>query len=125
MYSFYMRHYKNTPYKAVFKEGINRIGQIYIPHELKNRLGIIDEILVQIGIDKKYLLPEGYLTSMKVNKEYDHCVRFKEIFTELGEIGYIYVHREILEALDITNSLALRIDAVCQKKEGEVVETTG
>ncbi|WP_078060494.1 hypothetical protein [Desulfotomaculum copahuensis] len=112
MYSFQMRHHKDTPYKAVFKEAMNRIGRIYVPHELKNKLGIMYEIIVQIDTDKKYLPMKGYITTMKLNKEYGNCVRFKENITELGEIGYIYVQREVLEALNVNDVLAVRIDTI-------------
>ncbi|GAB6158544.1 hypothetical protein JCM39194_17440 [Desulfotomaculum varum] len=127
MYSFYMRYYKKTPNKTVFTEGMNRIGRIYIPHQLKNRLGIADEILVQLDTDKRYLPPGGYITSLKPNKEYEACVRFSENLNELGEIGYVYVRREVLDALGVDNQLAMRIVPynLARQKEGAVIETAG
>jgi len=129
MYSFYMRYYKKTPNKTVFTEGMNRIGRIYIPHQLKNRLGIVDEILVQLDTDKKYLPPGGYVTSLKPNKEYETCIRFSENLNELGEIGYVYVRREVLDALGVgaDDNLAMRIVPydITRQKEGALIETAG
>lgn len=117
MYNFYMRYYKETPNKTVFTEAMNRIGRLYIPHRLKKKLGITDEILVQVATDKKDLPTGGYVTSLKINKEYDACVRFIENLNEMGEIGYIYVRKEVLDALDADDYLAVRIVAYNEEAE--------
>jgi len=106
---FIMRLKKTTSSKACFKENMDRIGRVYLPLELLEQMSIGDEITVQLAKDKNSFPPGGYAAKFVQDKETARKVRFAEDVTEKGELGVIYVSKEILEIMGVLDEIAVRV----------------
>ena len=106
---FIMRLKKKTNCKACFKENMDRIGRIYLPLQLVEQMNIGDEITVQLALNKNSFPPGGYATRFVQNKETARKVRFAEDVMEKGELGVIYVSKEVLEIMGVLDEIAVRV----------------
>lgn len=106
---FIMRLRKTTKCKACFKENMDRIGRIYLPLPMLERMNIGDEIIVQLAPDKSFFNPGGYATQLVRDKETIKKIRFAEDIGEKGELGIIYIGKNILESLGVEDKIAVRI----------------
>lgn len=110
-FSLYRR--KTTDYKVCYRDNLDRIGNVYLPRPMAERLGLGEEITIQLAPDKNNLLPGGYVTVMFPYKETPNKMRFKESTWEPGALGVMYVSKKILEdmGLDSGEKIAVRIIA--------------
>lgn len=113
---FIMRLKKTTETKACFKENMERVGRVYLPLPLLDKLGIGDEMIIQLAPDKSLLPPGGYVAQFVFDKETRNKVRYAEKITECGELGMIYVSKKILENMNVEDEIAVRI--IPSPKEG-------
>lgn len=106
---FLLHRRKSTDYKICYKDSMDRIGNIYLPKPVVERMGLGDEIIVQLAQDKNNLQPGGYVTSMVPYKETPKKVRFNEDTREQGALGVIYVSKRILEDMNLPGNIAVRL----------------
>lgn len=106
---FIMRLKKMTETKACFKENMDRIGRIYLPIPMLTKMNIEDEIIVQLAPDKSYFSPGGYTAQFIQEKETKKKVRFAENIEEKGELGIIYISKNILESMGVQDEIAVRV----------------
>jgi hypothetical protein len=109
---FIMRLNKTTKCKACFKDNLDRIGRIYLPIPMVDELNIGNEILIQLAPDKSHFPNSkeySYVTQVLWNKETAKKVRFAEDINEQGELGLIYISKNILETLGVDDKVAVRI----------------
>lgn len=105
-----MQRKKSTDYKVRFRDNLDRIGNVYLPKPTVERMNIGDEIIIQVTAEKSYFEPGGYISRMVKDKETAKKVRFEENITEGGELGIIYVSKEVLKNIGITSEeIAVRI----------------
>ncbi|WP_042316865.1 hypothetical protein [Desulfofarcimen acetoxidans] len=108
---FILRLKKTTKCKACFKENMDRIGRIYLPIPLLEKMNIGGEIILQLAPDKSYFSPGGYAAKFVQDKETAKKVRYTEDIIEQGEMGFIYVNKNVLERLGVGQEIAVRIVA--------------
>ncbi|MTI80023.1 MAG: hypothetical protein FH758_03920 [Firmicutes bacterium] len=118
-----MRLYKTTKYKACFRENGDRIGRIYLPLSFVQKMQINDEITLQLAKAKELLPVGGYRAACVIDKETEKKMRFVEDIGERGELGLIYINKNILHYLDTTKQVAVRISTPACKREGEAIES--
>ncbi|MTI84357.1 MAG: hypothetical protein FH756_10730 [Firmicutes bacterium] len=109
---FIMRLKKTTKCKACFKENMDRIGRLYLTIQAVEQMNIGDELLVQLAPDKTFFQESNkgsYTTKVVWDKETAKKVRFSEDITEKGELGVIYIGKNILESLGVKDKIAVRI----------------
>lgn len=106
---FIMRLKKMTKTKACFKENMDRIGRIYLPIPMLKKMNIEDEIIVQLAPDKSLFPPGGYTAQFVQEKETVKKVRFAENLEEKGELGIIYISKNILESMGVHGEIAVRV----------------
>ena len=106
---FIMRLKKTTKCKACFKENMDRIGRIYLPIPLLEKMDIDDEVLVQLASDKNLLPQGGYMAKFVYEKETAKKIRFIEDITEQGDLGIIYISKNILESMGVQDEIAVRV----------------
>nr|WP_034630354.1 hypothetical protein [Desulfotruncus alcoholivorax] len=106
---FIMRLRKTTKTKACFTDNMDRIGKLYMPLALLDKMNIGDEIILQLAPGKKDFPPGGYVTSFFYEKETVKKVRFKENIAEMGELDLIYVSKNILEEMGLQDEIAVRV----------------
>ena len=106
---FIMRLKKTTKCKACFKENMDRIGRIYLPIPLFKKLDINDELLVQLAPDKSIFPQGGYMAKFVYEKETAKKIRFIEYITEKGDLGIIYVSKNILANMGVQDEIAVRV----------------
>jgi len=109
---FIMRHKKTTKCKACFKENMDRIGRLYLTIQAVEQMNIGDEILVQLALNKAFFdnfTEDSYITQVVWDKETAKKVRFAEDINEKGELGVIYIGKNILESLGVDDKVAVRI----------------
>ena len=109
MMEFTMRLKKTTNCKACFKENMDRIGRIYLPLQLLGKMNIDDEINVQLAPAKNCFSSGGYVARFVYDKETVKKIRFAEDITEKGELGVIYISKDILEIMDVQDEIAVRV----------------
>lgn len=109
-FSLYRR--KTTDYKVCYRDNLDRIGNVYLPRPMAERLGLGEEITIQLARDKSNFLPGGYVTAISPCKETPKKIRFKENTREQGALGVIYVSKKILEDMGLdSGEIAVRIIA--------------
>lgn len=106
---FIMRLKKMTETKACYAENMDRIGRIYLPIPMLTKMNIKDELIVQLAPDKSFFSPGGYTAQFVQDKETIKKMRFAESIEEKGELGFIYVGKNILEILRVEDELAVRV----------------
>ena len=106
---FIMRLKKTTKCKACFKENMDRIGRIYLPILLLEKMNIGSEIVLQLAPYKEHLSPSGYISRFVKDKETAKKIRFTEGIEEKGEIGCIYINKNILGHIGVDHEIAVRI----------------
>jgi len=111
---FIMRLKKTTSCKACFKENMDRIGRVYLPLQLLEQMNIGDEITVQLALNKNSFPPGGYAARFVHDKETERKVRFAEDVTEKGELGVIYVNKEVLELMGVLDEIAVRVTSLSE-----------
>lgn len=109
--NFIMRLNKMTKNKYCFKENMNRIGRIYLPIPAVKEMNIGSEIVLQLATDKRLLLdfPGGYVTLFIQDRKTKNKIRFKEAIEEKGELGLLYIDKDICEHIGIEDKIAVRI----------------
>ncbi|NPV73333.1 MAG: hypothetical protein HPY89_05990 [Pelotomaculum sp.] len=108
--SFLLHRRKSTDYKVCYRDILDRIGNVYLPRSMAERLG--DQITVQLAREKSQLQESGYVTAMYPYKETLKKVRFKENTWEPGALGVIYVSKETLQEMGLDKGeIAVRIMA--------------
>lgn len=106
---FIMRLYKTTKRKACFRENMDRIGKLYLPLSMLDKMNIRDEIMVQLAPDKSDFENDGYVTRFVYEKETTKKIRFAEDIAEKGELGIIYISKNILEIIGLNDEIAVRV----------------
>jgi len=106
---FIMRLKKTTKCKACFKENMDRIGRIYLPISLLSEVNISDKLIIQLAPDKKDFPPGGYTARFVYDKETAKKIRFAEDIEEKGELGLIYISKNILENMGLQDEVAVRV----------------
>ena len=106
---FILRLKKTTKCKACFKENMDRIGRIYLPIPLLEKMNIGGEIILQLAPDKSFFSPGGYAAKFVQDKETAKKVRYTEDLDEKGEMGFIYINKNVLERLRLGEEIAVRI----------------
>lgn len=111
MRSFLLNQRKSTDYKMCYRDILERIGNIYLPKPMVTRMGFGDQIMVQLARDKSEFSGAcGYITEMLPKKETPKKIRFNENTREKGELGVIYVSKEVLEEMGLLDcEIAVRI----------------
>jgi len=104
-----MRLKKTTKCKACYKENMDRIGRIYLPIPLLEKMDIDDELLVQLAPDKNLLPQGGYMARFVYDKETAKKIRYIEDITEKGDLGIIYISKNILESMGVQDEIAVRV----------------
>jgi hypothetical protein len=109
--NFYLYQRKSTDYKLCYREVVDRIGNIYLPKPMAKRMGLGEQILVQLaGSKSEFKGADGYITEMYPKKETPKKIRFNENTREKGELGVIYVSKEVLEDMGLSDcEIAVRI----------------
>ncbi|WP_174520477.1 hypothetical protein [Desulfolucanica intricata] len=69
---------KTTKCKAYFKENMDRIGRIYLPIPLLEKMNISSEIVLQLAPDNSHLSQGGYIARFVKDKETAKKVRFTD-----------------------------------------------
>ncbi len=117
---------KSTDYKVLFKDNLDRIGSVYLTNPTINKMGITDEITMQLAPDKSFLKPGGYITKFHRHKETQKKVRFNEDTREQGALGVIYVSKKILEQMGCDcEEIAVRLEAYETAAGGEAIAQKG
>ncbi|SFH33577.1 hypothetical protein SAMN05660649_04786 [Desulfotomaculum arcticum] len=98
-----------TGNKACFKDNLDRVGKLYLPLPLLDKMNISDEITVQLAPGKKDLPASGYVTKVVFQKTTTNKIRFVEDITERGELVQIYISKSILEDMGLQDNLAVRV----------------
>jgi len=110
MMEIFMRLSKiTTGNKAVFKDNLDRIGKLYMPLPMLDKMNINDEITVQLAPGKKDLPASGYVTKVVYQKTTTNKIRFVEDITERGELVQIYISKSTLEKMGLWDNLAVRV----------------
>lgn len=106
---FIMRQNKMTKTKACFTENMDRIGRIYLPFQFLKKQNIDDEIIVQLATDINTFTAGGYVARFVYDKKTPKKVRFAEDIAEKGELGVIYISKNILECMGVQDEIAVRV----------------
>jgi len=123
---------KDTGYKVLFKDNLDRVGSVYLDHAFVKKMGITDEIAIELAQEKSRLQPGGYTTKFYRDKETKKKVRFCEDNMAPGALRAIYVRKEILTQVGCAGQreIAVNLRAVMQeegdaairkRKEGDAV----
>ena len=90
-----------------YKDKIERIGKLYLYKDFISR----DKLIVQLAKSIDDLSDGGYKTIATPVKETKKKVRFVEELSQAGELGDIYVSKEVLKYLCINKNepIAVRI----------------
>lgn len=125
--SFLLHRRKSTDYKVCYRDILDRIGNVYLPRPMVEKMRLGDEITVQLARDKSELKESGYVTAMFPYKETPKKVRFKENTWEQGALGVIYVSKETLQEMGLdSGEIAVRITAGGEEeKEGVALARGG
>ncbi len=115
---FVLRLYKNTKYKACYKENADRIGRIYLPISFIRQMKIGEEIVLQLAAGKNILPPGGYTAACVRDKETEKKIRFTEDIGEKGELGVIYISKNILDYIGSRERIAVRIAPPADESRG-------
>ncbi|MBM7854921.1 hypothetical protein JOC37_001301 [Desulfohalotomaculum tongense] len=118
---FVLRLYKNTKYKACYKENVDRIGRIYLPISFTRQMKIGEEMVLQLAPDKNIFPPGGYTATCVKDKETEKKIRFTEDIGEKGELGVIYISKNILDYIGARDRIAVRIAPPADELGGETV----
>jgi len=101
--TFIMRLSKSTQSSNCFKEAADRIGRVYLhPDFMKG-----EKLTVQITTDKSDFSSGGYQTKMIPYKKTANKIRFVEDVNETGELGDLYVSKNILSYLGVGEEEAI------------------
>ena len=105
--SFVMRFTKSTSASNCFKERGDRIGRVYLHPDFISG----NKINVQIAGDYNNLSADGYQTIMTPYKKTLKKVRYCEDVSGGGELGSLYVSKEVLAHLGLgeEDRIAVRI----------------
>ncbi|AGL03173.1 hypothetical protein [Desulfoscipio gibsoniae] len=106
---FIMRLFKTTKRKVCFRDNMDRIGKLYLPLSLVDKMNISDEIIVQLAPKKSDFPTGGYVTRFVYEKETTKKIRFTEDIAEIGELGIIYISKSILEIMGLQDEIAVRV----------------
>ena len=103
--TFVMRLSRSTESSNCFKEAADRIGRVYLhPGFMKG-----EKLTVRISSDKSEFIPGGYRTCMVPYKKTANKVRFVEDVNEEGELGDLYVSKQVLAYLGIGDEEAIAV----------------
>ena len=106
--------------KACFKHVNNHIGKIYIPIPLVKKMGITDEIIVQLAASKKDLPTGAYVTRAVYEKTTTNTIRFTEDVKEKCALGQIYVRKDVLKIMGLQDEIAVRVVTPTGDGKGDV-----
>jgi len=113
--TFVMRLSKRTPSHIVFKETADRIGRLYLHRDFVD----CDKVTVQIATDKSEMPEGGYKTGMIHHKQTAKKVRYKEDINGKGELGDLYVSKEVLTCLGVEKKAPIEVRISAENgKEG-------
>ncbi len=118
MRDFFLYRRKSTDYKICYRDILDRIGNVYLPKPIVEKMCLGKEITVQLARNKSELKKGGYITTMIPHKETPKKMRFKENTWEQGALGVIYVSKTILEDMGLdSGEIAVRVARVAGKEE--------
>ena len=105
--SFVMRLSRSTQAANCFKEAADRIGRVYLHPDFMQG----GKLKVQIAADKAELAPGGYRSRLVPYKHTANKIRFVEEVDEAGELGDLYVSKQVLARLKLeeTQAIAVRL----------------
>jgi len=115
---FLMHRRKTTDYTVCYRDIMDRIGNVYLPKPVVERMGLGDEITVQLAREKNEFGPGGYVTVMHPYKNTPKKVRFKESTWEQGVLGVIYVAKKVLKDMGLKGDIAVQITASMEEATG-------
>lgn len=105
-----MRLYSDSGRKVCYRENAERLGRVYLNKAFVDELGLGDDFYLQLANSVNEFPINGYCTRMIPKKATLNKVRFHEALDELGEVGDLYINKEILEYLGIYGSyIAVRV----------------
>lgn len=110
--TFIMRLSKSTQSSNCFKEAADRIGRVYLhPDFMKG-----EKLTVQITTSKADFLPGGYQTKMAPYKKTANKIRFVEEVNEAGELGDLYVSKNVLSYLGVGEDESIEV-RICMEED--------
>lgn len=116
---FILHRRKSTDYKVCYRDILDRIGNVYLPRPMVEKMRLGDEITVQLARDKSQLKESGYVTAMFPYKETPKKMRFKENTWEQGSLGVIYVSKKVLQEMGLdSGEISVRIIAGGEEEAG-------
>ncbi|WP_169738599.1 hypothetical protein [Desulfofalx alkaliphila] len=105
-----MRLYSGSGQKICYRDSADRVGRVYLNKAFVDELELGDDFYLQIANSKNEFPNKGYRTRMIPKKATLNKVRYHESLEELGEIGDLYISKEILEYLGVIGGdVAVRI----------------
>lgn len=105
-----MRLYSDSGRKVCYRESADRLGRVYLNKAFVDELELGDDFYLQIANSVKEFPQKGYCTRMIPKKATLNKVRFHEVLDQIGEIGDLYVNKDILEYLNVYGGeIAVRI----------------
>ncbi|RYD01491.1 hypothetical protein N752_29760 [Desulforamulus aquiferis] len=109
-----LRLYSDSGRKLCYRESAERVGRIYLNKDLVDELELGEGFYIQLANSIDEVPKKGYCTRMIPKKATLNKVRFHESLDELGEIGDLYVSKDILEYLGIHggSEIAVRIVSI-------------
>lgn len=105
-----MRLYSDSGRKVCYRESANRVGRVYLTRAFVDELELGEDFYIQIANSVSEFPQKGYCTRMIPKKATLNKVRFHEALDELGEIGDLYISKDILEYMGVFGGeIAVRI----------------
>lgn len=105
-----MRLYSDSGRKVCYRESADRLGRVYLNKAFVNELELGDDFYLQIANSVNEFPQKGYCTRMIPKKATLNKVRFHEVLDQIGEVGDLYVNKDILEYLNVYGGeIAVRI----------------
>ena len=105
-----MRLYSDSGRKLCYRESADRVGRVYLNKAFVDEWELGEDFYLQIANAVNELPQKGYCTKMIPKKATLNKVRFHESLEELGEIGDLYISKDILEYMGVYGGeIAVRI----------------